>query len=167
MSKEKADEKFRARVRQILEQELKGGSFWDDFKNGFVDGLKMVGSVAKPVLSLVPDPRAKALATGLNVLGLGIKKPRKARKPKAKRGGGVTGGQTRGAKIKRALNGKGVTGGKMKASQKNVMKVRGKLNKMLKDKMGLKSITDGAKELKKLTDKGMSLADAEKYIKSL
>jgi len=60
-------------------RELVGAGFFSDFGKGFVDGLKMVGSVAKPVLSVIPHPAAQAAAVGLDAVGLG-----KGRKQRAK-----------------------------------------------------------------------------------
>lgn len=60
-------------------KQLVGSGFWSDFGKGFVDGLKMVGSVAKPVLSVIPHPAAQAASVGLNLAGLGMSGGKKRR----------------------------------------------------------------------------------------
>jgi hypothetical protein len=52
-------------------KDLVGAGFFKDFGKGFVDGLKMVAKVAKPVLSLVPHPAAQAASKALGAVGLG------------------------------------------------------------------------------------------------
>jgi hypothetical protein len=66
-------------------RELHGEGFWDDFKRGFMSVIKPIASIAKPILSVVPHPAAKAAAVGLSALGLG-----KSRGLRDMTGGGVT-----------------------------------------------------------------------------
>jgi len=57
---------------------LQGAGWWDDFtsgvKKGFMSVVGPVASIAKPILSVIPDPRAQAASVGLSVLGLGKNK---------------------------------------------------------------------------------------------
>ena len=96
-------------------QSLHGAGFWEDFKKGF----SAVGSIAAPLIGMIPHPAAKAASVGLTGLsalaGLG------------RHGGMDTGayeGEGRKKKVKRAV---GATDGRRKRAEivKKVMGEKG------------------------------------------
>ena len=66
-----------------------GGSFWNDFKDGFMSVVNPVKDVAGSVLSLIPDPRAQMVGSVLKGLGK-PKKPVSANDPRKIRGAKIS-----------------------------------------------------------------------------
>jgi len=62
-------EEVRHIVRQQLYDHLNGGSFWNDFKDGFMSVIKPVASAAKAVLPIVAGPEGAAAASVIHAMG--------------------------------------------------------------------------------------------------
>ena len=106
---------LRKKVRAMLKAEVEGGSFWSDFKDGFMSVVRPAASVAKSVLPLL-GPEGKAVSNAIGAVGLGMKKKRG--RP-SKKGGAVSAGAiSAGAISAGALSGGAVSAGLLDSADK-------------------------------------------------
>ena len=56
-----------------------GGGFFSDFWSGFKKGFSGVMGIAKPILSVIPNPVAQMASKAMDVVGLGKRAPRRGK----------------------------------------------------------------------------------------